>query len=462
MLSQRTGRAKLDDVTRILSELKTDLNVKKLSVEQRRQLLEQLKVYGRSVDNSDPIFTEDGLRTLGHHAFDGETSSAAQEALRCIANALLLQPKTRQILVNLGHGPHAAEKLKEDSIDTEFLAARILFLTTYNANLDYAQLVRENQLVDSINAAITRHAKRYSKSAPRRNEQPMEAMALSETLKLLFNIIHHKQDLASLFAPSIPNVFKILVRRGIPSPPLSGPTRELVNILLHLDIENEQGREGLFPSFDSEVNIRHLIKILDQALIVYPPKELDETLTPLLTLIHRIYTIAPAEIASTMEKLLLPTTEERDRPLGKSDTLSSRLLNLSTSALTPSLRNGISVLLWKLSHEDPATFVHNVGYGFASGFLMSNNIQMPEELVKEHAPESGEEGIPINPITGQRLDKEEQVQMEPMTQEEKEREAERLFVLFERLKATGVMDVVNPVEEAYRSGRIQELSDDED
>jgi hypothetical protein len=87
---------------------------------------------------------------------------------------------------------------------------------------------------------------------------------------------------------------------------------------------------------------------------------------------------------------------------------------------------------------------------------------MPEELVKEHAPESGDEGIPINPITGQRLDKEEQVQMEPMTQEEKEREAERLFVLFERLKATGVMDVVNPVEEAYRSGRIQELSDDED
>ncbi|RYN49013.1 hypothetical protein AA0114_g6802 [Alternaria tenuissima] len=462
MLSQRTGRAKLDDVTRILSELKTDLDVKKLSVEQRRQLLEQLKVYGRSVDNSDPIFTEDGLRTLGHHAFDGETTPAAQEALRCIANALLLQPKTRQILVNLGHGPHAAEKLKEESIDTEFLAARILFLTTYNANLDYAQLVRDNQLADSINAAITRHAKRYSESAPRRNEQPMEAMALSETLKLLFNIIHHKQDLAPLFASSIPNVFKILVRRGIPSPPLSGPTRELVNILLHLDIENEQGREGLFPSFDSEVNIRHLIEILDQALIVYPPKELDETVTPLLTLIHRIYTVAPAEIASTMEKLLLPTTEERDRPLGKSDTLSSRLLNLSTSALTPSLRNGISMLLWKLSHEDPATFVHNVGYGFASGFLMSNNIQMPEELFKEHVPESGEEGIPINPITGQRLDKEEQVQMEPMTQEEKEREAERLFVLFERLKATGVMDVVNPVEEAYRSGRIQELSDDED
>jgi hypothetical protein len=68
----------------------------------------------------------------------------------------------------------------------------------------------------------------------------------------------------------------------------------------------------------------------------------------------------------------------------------------------------------------------------------------------------------VNPITGQRLDKEEQVQVEEMTQEEKEREAERLFVLFERLKATGVMNVENPVEAAYRSGRIEELADDED
>ena len=36
----------------------------------------------------------------------------SQEALRCIANALLLQPKARQILIDLGHGPDAAGKLK--------------------------------------------------------------------------------------------------------------------------------------------------------------------------------------------------------------------------------------------------------------------------------------------------------------------------------------------------------------
>jgi hypothetical protein len=33
---------------------------------------------------------------------------------------------------------------------------------------------------------------------------------------------------------------------------------------------------------------------------------------------------------------------------------------------------------------------------------------------------------------------------------------------WDRLKATGVMNVENPVEAAYRSGRIEELADDEE
>ncbi|KAI2486794.1 Ric8 domain containing protein [Pyrenophora tritici-repentis] len=464
LMSQKSGRAKLDDVTRLLSELKADLDAKQLSIEQRRKLLEQLKVYGRLVDNSDPIFTEDGLRTLGRCAFDGETTPASQEALRCIANALLLQPKTRQILVDLGHGPHAAEKLKSDSIDDEFLAARVLFLMTYDANLDYAQLVRQNQLADSINAAIARHAARYSKTSRQPSQehtQPMELMALSETLKLVFNIIHFHKDLSPHFTPSIPNVFRMLVRRNPSSPPLATPTRELVNALLHLDLEDPEGQKAVFPSFDPNVNITCLVTLLDKAIIVYPPKELDDTITPVITLLRRIYEIAPDPVKQTMQTLLLPTPAERDKPLGKSDTLSSRLLNLSTSALTPTLRGSIASMLFELSQKDPATFVHNVGYGFASGYLLSNNIPMPDEVVKANAGKGIDEAIPVNPITGQRLDKEEVVQTEPMSQEEKEREAERLFVLFERLKATGVMDVQNPVEEAYRSGRIQELDDDD-
>lgn len=63
----------------------------------------------------------------------------------------------------------------------------------------------------------------------------------------------------------------------------------------------------------------------------------------------------------------------------------------------------------------------------------------------------------MNPITGQRRDRETGVEAVEMSEEEKEREAERLFVLFERLRATGVVDVGNPVESAVREGRFEEV-----
>ncbi|CAG8735726.1 7885_t:CDS:2, partial [Racocetra persica] len=69
--------------------------------------------------------------------------------------------------------------------------------------------------------------------------------------------------------------------------------------------------------------------------------------------------------------------------------------------------------------------------------------------------QKGHSEKPINPITGQYLD-DEAPSLSDMTDEEKEREAERLFVLFERLKKTGVMNVVNPVEEAAKSGKLNE------
>jgi hypothetical protein len=332
--------------------------------------------------------------------------------------------------------------LQSDSPDDEFLASRVLFLTTYDANLDYPQLVRENHLADNINAALTRHAKRYSRTARRKSQEhthPMELMALSETLKLLFNITHFHPDLAEHFSQSIPNICKLLVRQGISTPPLTAPVNYLVNALLNLDLEDTKGQQkhcfgqnAVFPLFDQKCNAEHLVHILDNSIVAYPEAELDNTIAPVLTLIRRIYEIAPESVKKYMERAILPPPEERDKPLGKSDTLSSRLLNLSTSALTPNLRGSISSMLFELSNKDAATFVQNVGYGFASGFLMSNNIPMPENAMQAHATAQAEQGIPVNPITGQRLDREEERDSAPMTQEEKEREAERLFVLFER------------------------------
>lgn len=69
---------------------------------------------------------------------------------------------------------------------------------------------------------------------------------------------------------------------------------------------------------------------------------------------------------------------------------------------------------------------------------------------------------PIDPITGARarpVHAAHDSKFVEMTDEEKEREAERLFVMFERMQKTGVMSAENPVAKAQREGRLEELDD---
>jgi hypothetical protein len=145
--------------------------------------------------------------------------------------------------------------------------------------------------------------------------------------------------------------------------------------------------------------------------------------------------------------------------LGKSKTLAAQLLRLTTSSGAIHLSQAIQDLMFELSDKDPSEYVKNVGYGFAAGYLVNHKIPVPESAKQPHQV-SGDSGkVPINPITGQRMDKEAVSEVPAMSQAEKEREAERLFVLFERLKATGVTNVQNPMEVAQAQGKLEELGD---
>lgn len=64
------------------------------------------------------------------------------------------------------------------------------------------------------------------------------------------------------------------------------------------------------------------------------------------------------------------------------------------------------------------------------------------------------EGETVNPITGIR-NQQPEAEVE-MTEEEKEREAERLFVLFDRLERRGM--VVNPIRKAMEEGKLENIS----
>lgn len=62
----------------------------------------------------------------------------------------------------------------------------------------------------------------------------------------------------------------------------------------------------------------------------------------------------------------------------------------------------------------------------------------------------------IDPITGS-IRQETKNPLDDMTEEEKEAEAEKLYVMFERLNRNGVLKVQNPVKTAAAEGRLQEV-----
>lgn len=266
----------------------------------------------------------------------------------------------------------------------------------------------------------------------------MDSMALSETLKLLFNLTQFYPEYAHSFTKSTLPILKIFGKLKIESPPLQPPVTYLINALLNLDLEDKQTSflttNPLFPHFDLHLNVERLVRILDGSVRQYKEHQLEQLVPPLITLIRKIFEFAPDPVKSFLQTNLLPSNAERARPLGTSTSLSAHILRLSTAATAPVLREALSTMMFELSDKDASNFVRNVGYGFAAGFLMTHNMPIPENAMeawssadKDHAAAHD-----INPITGQ-LRHLEPVDTGPeMTDEEKEREAERLFVLFER------------------------------
>ncbi|ROW07825.1 hypothetical protein VMCG_03564 [Cytospora schulzeri] len=459
MASVGTLTAKLEAVTRLMESLTIDLEQKNLTTEQRDALLEELKVHGRDPKNADPIFTKDGITTLTSHAFDTSEISTSHNALRCLANSMFIKAEARQIFVDLGCEAKACEQLKRDTWDDEFLCSRVIFLTTYGTNVDLAKLVDEYGLAKTVTDKLAKHADLAAGSGKARAE-PMQDMALADTLKLMFNVTHFCKASIDSFTPAVPHIITLLQKRDTaPARPLDGFYTHLINALVNLKLDNEGAQSALYPEGEKQNSVvERLLDLLDLSLKTYGENDLEQTVTPLVSVLRSIHESAPEAVREFMRSKLLPTKEDREEVLGRGETLASRFLRNSTNAVAPQLRDAISHTLFEMSDKDASLFVENVGYGYASGFLFQNNIPVPNNAAGD---DGGDSDRPVNPVTGQFLDQETGPELPEMTEEEKEREAERLFVLFERLKKTGIIDVQNPVEQFMREGRFQDIKDED-
>ena len=96
-----------------------------------------------------------------------------------------------------------------------------------------------------------------------------------------------------------------------------------------------------------------------------------------------------------------------------------------------------------------------VGYGNVAGFLFNKGVFNPPGQTSTSsgadAPTTSS-GVPINPITGIT---QKPASLPEMTDEEKEQEAEKLFVLFDRLEKSGsIQPSQNPIRKAVEQGKL--------
>ncbi|GAA5971114.1 hypothetical protein JCM11641_004149 [Rhodosporidiobolus odoratus] len=186
--------------------------------------------------------------------------------------------------------------------------------------------------------------------------------------------------------------------------------------------------------------------------------KIEEILGPVMLLLRKMSMLGEAQFV--FRELLLPANLDRTRPLDRHPTLTGHLVRLLSSTLLPNTSYGVGEFIYNLCDRDPLTLVRAIGYGNASGFLQNRGELIPPPAGEEVTPEEvARNQRSINPITGafEAEDEEEQV---PMSEEEKEREAEKLYTLFERMSKTGVIEAANPVDKARAEGQFEETKAD--
>ncbi|KAF9303183.1 hypothetical protein BGZ74_004216 [Mortierella antarctica] len=505
-------------VDALMQDLKEGGISKSWNERERVLALQALKTLGRATEGCDSIFTEEGIRTLMYHSGlnkateTGIDKAGSKEALKCLANALLLKPTTRPYFEKLeGHG-QCSVLLKKSQLSNEsqFLFCRILFLVTIDAASIVQSLLDDHHAVDSVGVVLKTQLARSPDGT-----MFTQSMVLSEALKYLFNLMivdprcvrssdaglteaERTEATGKRFQSLLPTTVSILTTIPPSTPnPLEPPHSHAIHVLLNFPISTS----ALLVTRSQQASLLTvLMQILDDTLRyslntdeeastdgMSNGTELDEIVPPLVIVLTNIAS-AGGEAKAALKARLLPDDVDRSQPLEKGNTFSARLIRRMTSIRFPQIRETVCNLLYVVCDEDAALLTRHVGYGNAAGFLMNRNLGMPASMQgggggggggeNENENEDGEgevEELPsptsasgpsstsarqtnrrfssasaVNPITGAYYPDPSAIRtaMADMTEDEKEEEAGKLLDMFDKLRRTGVMEVRNPALEA--------------
>lgn len=495
-----------------LESLLNDLNDLDWDEKLKTQALSTIRVLGRNPSGSDPLFTKKGVTVLADLAFkskEGKDTTSTQEALKCIANCIQLNDSVKVYLEEQDVIGSCQKLLQQSddriSLDTQFLTCRIIFFLTVNRP-DLVTKLIDSQISYAIEKVLTQNISILEDPVQAKlinHNVPINPLTVtSEALKLLFNLLlvgtrtqaadstnegnatgeinNDNNKTAEKFENCLVPIFHLIFHVPYAEPqPLVPPHSQAIHALMqypYVNVAKVWKSQSDWTSTLHNDDTAHtfiattLVGLLDRAIHFLIPKgdpdevndasAVDATISPVL-LVLRTLAEGDPDLRKSIAKLLLPNGKDRCLPVHEGFSLPAYMIRLMTSTMMPLTRDGACETLYVLCDKDANKFTQEVGYGNAVGFLVNKGIAME--------PPKGDEGDQkefINPITGQYVSSEKVPDLKDMTDEEKEREAERLFVLFERLKKTGIIDVENPIAKAMQEGhgRFEEInsSDDDD
>ncbi|KAI9139326.1 guanine nucleotide exchange factor [Paraphysoderma sedebokerense] len=437
-----------------------------------------LKTCSREPTGCEELFSQRGIEILMNHGALNVESIAldtpvTQESLKALSNLLLQRQDLVPSFAKFGGVESTVAKLKASNMsdDTRAVCLRLLFLLTVLPT-HVRKLVDELNVLDVIKSVFDKFIP-VDCGSPIRQLTPMPMMALNEALKVLFNLMMHYETATQSSVMSLrksssglsarsqdtmvqgeeSHIFDCFIPQLIhtltyplptpPTPPLSPPHSHAINVLINFN-------PSASSKFWIDANSKHLDVLLDmldkQTAIkkeeIAGSYSLDQVLPPLLLLLRNLAKSDKA-VKEEVKKRLMPENLDRNVPAEHGTMLAHRLIRYLTSVEAPTVKNCTEELLFELCDHDASALTRYVGFGSAAGFLVNKGL-----LSQSFAPNSttskptGENRI--NPITGlTETDEDEESEFDKMTDEEKEKEAERLFVLFEKLNKTGVIKVLD-------------------
>ncbi|KAJ6583170.1 guanine nucleotide exchange factor [Mycena sp. CBHHK59/15] len=178
---------------------------------------------------------------------------------------------------------------------------------------------------------------------------------------------------------------------------------------------------------------------------------LDDELSPLVVLITRLC-LADVDARARTREWVCPADLDRSAAAGSLESrpdLLGRCLRLLGSVYHARLKDSVGEMLFAMCDSDASTLSALLGYGNVAGFLFNKGIMSAPPPPASTASSGAAGAVPedINPITG--TAQEPRAPAPEMTDEEKEREMEKLFVLFDRLERTGALPASqNPMRRA--------------